>query len=169
MNKDLDFLYHSLLLAMGQEYEYYEELLKSIEEETYILKKCNLNDILDFNVRKERVLLSLTMSQQMRMDAVNKIVAHLRLDEPVSIAQLVAYAQSNIRQNLMDYQEKFAELIPQIEKNNKRNKDLINFALANIINTLNYISKLTSSSLNYNQYGQIKADNLHGRTISREG
>ena len=42
MNKDLDYLYHALLLAMGQEYERYQELLSTIQEETDILKKCVL-------------------------------------------------------------------------------------------------------------------------------
>jgi len=169
MNRDLDFLYNSLLLAMGQEYEHYHELLKTIEEESSILKKCNLSDILDFNTRKERVILSLDMAQEMRTDVVKKIIATLQLDEPASMKQLVAYAQNHIKQNLIEYQEKFAELIPQIEKINARNKELINFSLTSVTNTFNYLNQLTSSTPNYNQYGQIKAGNLQGRMISKEG
>ena len=168
MNKDLDFLYNSLLLSMGQEYEHYQELLKTIEEESHILKKSNLADILDFNTRKERVLLSLNMAQEMRMGEIKKIISHLNLDEPVSMAQLVAYAQNHTRQNLIDYQEKFAGLSTRIEKFNENNKDLISFSLAHITNTLNYINSLTSSSPHYDRYGQIKAGYLQGRVISRE-
>jgi hypothetical protein len=168
MNKDLDFLYNSLLLSMGQEYERYQELLKTIEEESDILKKSNLADILDFNTRKERVLLSLNMAQEMRMGEIKKIISHLNLDEPVPMAQLVAYAQNHTRQNLIDYQEKFAGLSTRIEKFNENNKDLISFSLAHITNTLNYINSLTSSSPRYDRYGQIKAGYLQGKVISRE-
>jgi tRNA isopentenyl-2-thiomethyl-A-37 hydroxylase MiaE len=73
MKKDLDFLYNSLLLSMGQEYENYQELLKTIEEESHILKKADLADILDFNTRKERELLSLNIVQEMRMASIKKI------------------------------------------------------------------------------------------------
>ena len=55
MNKDLDYLYHALLLAMGQEYERYQALLSSIQEETDILKKCVLDDIFSSNKKKETV------------------------------------------------------------------------------------------------------------------
>jgi len=168
MNKDLDFLYNSLLLSTAQEYEHYQELLKTVEEESEVLKKSNLADILDFNTRKERVLLSLNMAQEMRMGEIKKIISHLNLDEPVSMAQLVAYAQNHTRQNLIDYQEKFAGLSTRIEKFNENNKDLISFSLAHITNTLNYINSLTSSSPHYDRYGQIKAGYLQGRVISRE-
>ena len=169
MNKDLDYLYNSLLFSMGQEYENYQELIKTIEEEAHILKKCNLTDMLDFNIRKERVLLSLTMAQEVRTGVIKKIISHLNLDEPVSMTQLVSYAKSHTRQNLIDYQEKFAGLTSQIEKINENNKDLIVFSLSLISNTINYINTLTSQNPNYNRSGQIKAENLQGRLISREG
>jgi tRNA isopentenyl-2-thiomethyl-A-37 hydroxylase MiaE len=168
MKKDLDFLYNSLLLSMGQEYENYQELLKTIEEESHILKKADLADILDFNTRKERALLSLNIVQEMRIAAIKKIALYLQLEEPVSITQLVAYAQSHTRQNLIDYQEKFAGLITRIEKINESNKELISFSLSHITNTLNYINILTSSNPHYDRYGQIKAEYLQGKVISRE-
>lgn len=169
MNKDLDYLYNSLLLAMGQEYERYQELLKTIEDETEILKKCVIADILNCNTKKEMVLLSLNMALDMRMSAINKIAAHLHIDKPVSMSEIIARAQTAVRQNLIDYQEKFADVITQINKVNKNNKRLITFSLANINNTISYINNLTSSYLNYNPAGQIKAGNLHGRLISQAG
>ena len=169
MNKDLYFLYNSLVLSMGQEYEHYEELLNAIEEETHVLKKSNLPDILEFNTRKERLILSLNMASEMRMGAVKKIISYLHLDEPVSMTQLIAYAQDHTRQNLIDYQEKFAEMIPKIKKINDHNKALIIFLLSHVSNTLNYINSITSSYPNYDQCGQVKARNLQGRLISQEG
>ncbi len=169
MNKDLDYLYNSLLLAMGQEYERYQELLKTIEEETVILKKSVLAEILNCNTKKEMVLLSLNMALDIRTSAVNKIAAHLHINEPVSMSEIIACAQDHIRQNLMDYQEKFADLISKINKININNKHLITFSLTNVNNTISYINSLTSSYLNYNPAGQIKAGNLHGRLISQAG
>ena len=169
MNKDLDFLYNSLLLSMGQEYEHYQELLKTIEEESHILKKSNLADILDFNTKKERGLLSLSMATEMRLIAIKKIARHLNLDEPVSMTQLIAYAKNQTRQNLIQYQEKFSDLILQIQRINESNKSLIAFSISHLSNTLNYINSLTSSHSNYDRYGQIRAGNLQGRLISQEG
>jgi len=169
MNQDHDYLYNSLLIAMGQEYECYQELLIIIEEETNILKKCILLDILNCNTKKEMVLLSLNMASDTRINAINKIVAHLHLDKPVSMSQIIASAQNQFRQNLMDYQEKFAALIKQINKVNENNKHLITFSLSHVNNTISYINSLTSSHLNYSPSGQIKAGNLQGRLISQAG
>jgi flagellar biosynthesis/type III secretory pathway chaperone len=169
MNKDLDYLYNALLIAMGQEYERYQELLETVKEETEILKKCILADILDCNMKKERVLLTINMALEMRMSALNKIVAHLHLDKPVFMTQIIVSAQHHIRKNLIDYQEKFADLIKQINKINESNKRLISFSLSQVGNTISYINSLTSSCLNYSPSGQIKARNLHGRLISQAG
>lgn len=169
MNNDLDCLYNSLLVTMGQEYERYRELLKTIKEETEILKKCVLADILNCNTKKEMVLLSLNMALEMRMSALNKIAARLQLDNPVFMTKIIASAEYHIRKNLMDYQEKFADLIKQINTVNVSNKYLITFSLSHVNNTINYINSLTSSYLNYSPSGQIKAGNLHGRLISQAG
>lgn len=169
MTKDLDCLYNALLLAMGQEFERYQELLKTVEEETDIFKKCLLADILECNAKKERVLQSLHIALEKRMNAINNIATHLHLDKPVSMTQIIASAQNPIRKNLIDYQEKFADLIALLNKVNKNNKNLITFSLSYVCNTINYISGLTSSSPNYNPSGQIKAGNLQGRLISQAG
>jgi flagellar biosynthesis/type III secretory pathway chaperone len=169
MNRDVDYLYNSLLIAMGQEYERYQELLETVKEETEIIKKCVLADILDCNTKKERVLLSINMALEMRMSALNKIEAHLHLEKPVFMTQIIASAKHHIGKNLIDYQEKFADLIKQINAVNEINKHLITFSLSYVNNTINYINSLTSSSLNYNPLGQIKAKNLQGRLISQAG
>lgn len=169
MNKTLEHLYQSLLFCLGQEYERYQEVIKIISEESSILIKCRLEEILEFNTQKERILLSLNAASEMRVDVFNKIIAHLNLEEPVSIRQLMAYAPDDTRQNLIHYQEKFSDLMAQIEKINKNNMGLITFSLSHLRSTLNYISMLTSSSPNYDHCGQIKAGNLQGRLISQEG
>ncbi len=154
---------------MGQEYERYQELLKTVQEETEILKKCVLTDILDCNSKKEMVLLSLNMALEMRMSALNKIAAHLHLDQPDFMTQIIVSALHHIRKNLIDYQEKIADLIKQIHKVNENNKQLITFSLSYVNNNISYINSLTSSSTNYTPSGQIKAGNLHGRLISQAG
>jgi flagellar biosynthesis/type III secretory pathway chaperone len=169
MNRDLDFLYNSLLLAMGQEYEHYQELLKTLQDETLLFKNSTLADILDFNKRKEVLLFSLNMAEETRTGVIKKLFAALELDEPASMAQLAVYAQNNIRQKLIDYQEKFADIVSSIKTINEKNMDLINALLSHTKNTLNYINILTSPNANYTQHGHIKAGNLQGRLISQEG
>jgi flagellar biosynthesis/type III secretory pathway chaperone len=169
MNKDLDFLYKSLYLSMEQEYECYRELLEAIEEEATALINCTSKDIIDFNSRNERLLLSVKMAADIRMNAIKKITSYLHLDEPVTMGQLIAYAQDNIRQNIIDYKEKFADMILKIRRTNNHNRELIAASLSHINNTLNYIDSLTCPSPNYDRNGQIKAGNLHSRLISEAG
>jgi flagellar biosynthesis/type III secretory pathway chaperone len=169
MNKDLDFLYKSLYLSMEQEYERYRELFQAVEEEADTLISCTSKDITDFNLKNERLLLSVKMASEIRMDAIKKITSHLHLDEPVTMAQLIAYAQDNIRQNLIDYKEKFADLILKIQQTNHHNRELISASLSHVNNTLNYIDRLTCPNPNYDQRGRIRAGNLQSRLISEAG
>lgn len=169
MNKDLEFLFHSLIFAMAQEYENYQELLKTMEEEANTLKKCILQDILACNAKKETVLLSIQAATEMRTNAINKIATYLDIDKPLSLSQLIEQAPSPFRRRIAEYQEKFADLISLIDNANKNNKNLVTFSLSYINNTIYYINSLTSSCPNYNPAGQIKAGNLHGRLISQAG
>ena len=154
---------------MAREYERYQELLKTTEAETEILKNGVVADIFNFNIKKEMVLLSLNMALEMRTSAVDKLAAYLHLDEPASMTQIITCARNQIRKNLMDYQEKFAGLIAQIDKVNKMNKNLITFSLTHINNTINYINSLTPLHPNYSPSGQIKAGKLQGKLISQAG
>lgn len=169
MNQDLDFLYKSLYLSMEQEHERYQELLEAVEKESNTLISCNSADIIDFNSRNERLLLSVKMASELRVDAIKKITCRLHLDEPVTMSQLIAYAPDKTRQNLIDYKEKFADLILKIQKTNNHNRELIVASLSHIKNTLNYIDNLSCSSPHYDRHGQISAGNLQSRLISEAG
>jgi flagellar biosynthesis/type III secretory pathway chaperone len=169
MNKDIDLLYKSLYLSMEQEYGRYQEFLEAIEEEANTLISRTPTDIIDFNSRNERLLLSVNMASEIRLNAVKKIASALHLDEPLTMGQLISYAQDKTRQNLIDYKEKFADLIVKLQKTNNHNRELIEASLSYINNTLNYISSLTCSSPNYDRNGQIGAGNLHSRLISAAG
>jgi len=169
MNKDQDYLYKSLYLSMEQEYDRYQELLAAVEEEASALISCTAEDIRDFNSRNERLLLSVKMASEIRINAIKKITACLQLDEPVTMGQLIAYAGDKTRQNLIDCKEKFADLILKIQKTNNHNRELIAASLSHVNNTLNYIDNLTCASPNYDRYGQIRAGNLQSRLISQAG
>jgi flagellar biosynthesis/type III secretory pathway chaperone len=169
MNKDLDLLYASLNLSMEQEYERYQELLEAIEEESKSLISCTAADIVNFNSRNERLLLSVRMASEIRMSAIDKIVSCLHLDEPVNLAQLIAHARVGTRQNLINCKEKFADLILKIQQANNLNRELITASLSHINNTLNYINSLKSPLPNYDRHGQIRAGNLQSRLISQAG
>lgn len=169
MTKDLDLPYRSLILSLEQEYERYRELLEAIREESKTLISCTAADVIDFNSRNDRLLLSVRMASEIRTDAIKRITACLHLEEPVSMAQLIAHAPAGTRQNLIDCKEKFADLIREIRKTNDLNRELITSSLAHVNNTLNYINSLTSPVPNYDRQGQIRAGNLQSRLISRAG
>lgn len=169
MSRDIHYLYNSLLCALGQEYERYEELFEIIGEEAKVLKGCRLQEILDSNAKQERILLSISMASEMRAGAIKNIITHLNLEPPVTIHQIIACARPQIRQDLIQYHEKFSALKSRIEQFNETNKRLIHVSLSYVSNTLNYINILTSSKPHYDHCGQIKAGNLQGRLISQEG
>lgn len=169
MNKDLDLLYKSLVLSMEQEYERYRELLEAVGVESKTLISCTAADILDFNSRNDRLLLSVRMAAEIRANAVTKITSCLHLEEPVAMGQLIAHAPANTRQILIDCKEKFADLILEIRETNNLNRELIASSLSHINNTLNYINSLTCPVPNYDRQGQIRAGNLQSRLISQAG
>jgi flagellar biosynthesis/type III secretory pathway chaperone len=169
MSKDLDFLYKSLYLSLEQEYERYRELFEAIHTEATLLISGDSKAIIDFNSNNERLLLSARMASEIRLDAINKISSRLHLDKPATMGQLIAYAPANIRKNLIDYKEKFADMILKIQKTNKRNRDLIEVSLSHINNSLNYINSLTCVNPNYDRHGRVKAGNLQSRLISEAG
>jgi flagellar biosynthesis/type III secretory pathway chaperone len=169
MNKDLNFLYKSLFLSLEQEYEHYRELFAAIKKEANILISGTSNDIIDFNSINERLLLSVRMASEIRLDAIQRIASCLHLDEPVTMGQLIAYAPENVRQNLIDYKAKFADMILKIQKTNNRNRELVAASISHINNTLNYIDSLTCTNPNYDHHGQIRARKLQSRLISEAG
>lgn len=169
MSKDLDQLYRSLLLALGQECEHYQELLQTVTAEEAILIGGGLDEIVDFNAKNERLLLSLKMAAEMRVNATRQLAEALHLDESVTMTRLVAGAEGVTRKNLIACREKFAELLAAIKMGNDRNRDLIAVSLLHVNNTMNFINNLNSSSANYNRQGQRGAGNLQGRLISKAG
>lgn len=169
MSKDLNFLYKSLYLSLEQEYERYRELFEAIQKEASLLISGDPKVIIDFNLNNERLLLSARIASDIRLEAINKITSFLHLDQTVTMGQLIAYAPANIRQNLIDYKEKFADMILKIQKTNNRNRDLIEVSISHINNTLNYIDSLTYANPNYDRHGQIRAGNLQSRLISEAG
>lgn len=169
MQKDIDTLYQSLVGCLEEEYNQYQDLLKLLREEALIIKKSTLEHILESNARKEIIVLSLNMTAEMRLKAIKEISAYLKFTEPASMTQIIASARDNTRQILLDYQEKFADVIDKTKKVNEDNKNMISFSLSHIRNTFNYINSLIATNQNYNHHGQIKAENLHGRLISQAG
>jgi flagellar biosynthesis/type III secretory pathway chaperone len=171
MTKDLRFLYNALLLSLEQEYDRYKELFSAVEEESelFLNKSSTSADLDTFNKRHEQLIISLQMASDIRMSAIKKITDHLHFNEPVTMTLLISHAQDQIRQNLLNYQEKFTALILQIKKMNDRNKNLIAVSLSQINNTLSYINGLTCSSPSYDQRGHVRAGNLQSRLISKAG
>ena len=169
VNKDIEVLYTSLYLAMEQEYQRYQELLEAIEDGTSTLISCTPAELIDFNSRNERLLLSVNMASDIRLKAIKEIASFLRLDEPVTMEQLIFYAPGRARQNLMDYKEKFADLIRKLHLANSHHRALIEASLSYINNTLNYIANLTCFNPSYDRYGQVGAGNLQSRLISEAG
>jgi flagellar biosynthesis/type III secretory pathway chaperone len=169
MDKQIASLYKSLLHTMNEELQCHERLSDLIHEETLVLRQSRLPDILDINARKAEAYRQSEAAAQRRVESIDRIVACLGLENPVSFAQLTACADVATRQILIGYREKFADMVRHIEKTNEINRQIITLTLAHVSNNLNFIHSISSSIPNYDQRGQIKAGNLQGRLISQAG
>lgn len=169
MGMSAEILYDPLLFSLEREHEHCRELLGVVAEESDILKESSLPDILEFNAKKERVLLSLKMATEIRIAATEKMASDLDIEKPVSMTQLIACAPNSIRQKLVDSRGMFVGLLHDIERINETNKSLIRLSLSHLGGTLNYINSLAYSNSNYDQSGQMKAGESHGRLISQAG
>ena len=165
----LDALYKRLMMTLNAEIQTHARLLKIILEETQVLRKSRLSDIVDIGAAKEKAFRESETAAHLRAEAVGYIIAHLGLDEPVSFVQLAAYADIATRQELTGYREKFADLVRRIEDANEVNRQIIALTLAHVSTNINFIHSISSSIPNYDQHGQIKAGNLQGRLISQAG
>ena len=163
------YLYKSLLQTLDEEMQYHERLLELIHEETLVLRKSFLPEILDISTRKGEAYRQSEAVVQRRVECIDSIIAYLGLEPPVSFAQLTACADVATRQILTGYREKFADIVCRIEKTNETNRQTIELTLAHVSNNLNFIHSISSSIPNYDHHGQIKAGKLQGRLISQAG
>jgi len=169
MDKPLESLYRQLVHTLDAELQSHDRLLKIIMEETQALRRSRLPEILDTGARKSDAFSHSEAAARRRSEAVGRIIAHLGIEAPVSFVQMAAYADVATRQVLTGYREKFADIVGRIEAANDINRRIIELTLAHVSNNINFIHNISSSIPNYDQHGQIKAGNLHGRLISQAG
>jgi len=169
VDNQLASLYGSLIHILDEELQSHTLLLKIILEETKVLRKSRLPEILDVGARKSDAFRQSEASAYRRVEAVGRIIARLGLEDPVSFVQLAAHADAATRQILTGYRDKFAGIVRQIEKSNEANRRIIALTLAHINKNINFINNISSSISNYDHHGQMKAGNLQGRLISRAG
>jgi flagellar biosynthesis/type III secretory pathway chaperone len=162
-------LYRTLIENLDDELKIHGHLLETIHEETQVLKKNRLHEIVEIGVAKDNALRHSEAAARRRMEIIAKIIRHLNLEEPVTFIQLAAYADPATRQELTGYREKFADIVGRIEDTNEINRQIIGATLAHVRNNLNFLNNISSLLPNYDQYGQIKAGNLQGRFISKAG
>lgn len=162
-------LYNRLLDTLDDELQCHTNLLGIILEETQVLRKSRLPDILDIGARKGDAFRQSEAAAHRRAEAVGRIIARLGLDGPVSFIQMAAYADIATRQRLTGYRENFADRVRRIEEANEINRQIIALTLAHVSHNINFINNIWTSIPNYDQNGQIKAGNLQGRLISQAG
>lgn len=169
MDKSLELLFKRLIHALDDELQSHAHLLNIILEETQALRRSRLPEILDTGARKGDAFGQSEAAARRRSESVGRIIAHLGLEAPVSFVQMAAYTDGATRQVLTGYREKFADIVRRIEEANDINRRIIELTLAHVSNNINFINNISSSIPNYDQHGQIKAGNLHGRLISQAG
>jgi flagellar biosynthesis/type III secretory pathway chaperone len=169
MDKQLASLLQFLIDALKDEIGNHAHLLDMIREETRTLRDGRLPEVFDIGIRKSEAFRQAEAAVQRRADIVTKIVAHLRLNDSLPLAELAQYADAMTRQILTGYHDKIADIVRSIKSANETNRRTIAVTLAHVSNNMNFIMNITSSLPNYDRHGQITGRRLPGEFISQAG
>jgi flagellar biosynthesis/type III secretory pathway chaperone len=170
--KDLDFdeLLDALLSVLRKEVEVYEELQAIIAEEHDVLIRPSSRLLFESNAKKETCVLKAKMSEEVRANIVKKIAKLLDREEKEINFTILSSCADESRKTELDARRKILfPLVQSINKENEKNKNLLDYSLSYIRSSINFINDLLSSGIGYVHTGKLKIGNTNGRILNREG
>ncbi len=172
VNNDSDFekLVDSLLSVLAKEIEVYEELQAITREERGTLTRPSLELVAESNSKKETCILKARMLEEARANVVRKIAKHLgREEKEINISLLASQAGERQRAALKNRQKILMTLIGAIKETNKMNRDLLDYSLSYVRNSVNFINQIMSTGADYMNTGKLKTSNRNGMMFCKEG
>ena len=167
---DFKRLIDSLLSVLTKEMVVYEEIQGIVQEERNTLKKPSLERISESNNRKETCILKARMLEEVRANIVRKLASHLGRDEKeINIALLASAVGERQGEALRAHQRGLMVLLGSIKEANKKNRDLLDYSLSYVKNSLNFLNQIMCTGADYVNTGKLKAGNRNGTVLSREG
>jgi flagellar biosynthesis/type III secretory pathway chaperone len=172
VKKDCDFekLIDSLLSVLANETEVYEELQTIIQEERLTLRRPSLEHISDSNGKKETCILKARMLEEVRTNIVKKIARHLgKKEKDINISLLASHVGGRQRMALETQQKILAALVSAIKEANKMNRDLLDYSLSYVRNSVNFINHIVCTGADYVNTGKLKTGSRSGIMLCKEG
>jgi flagellar biosynthesis/type III secretory pathway chaperone len=170
MNKKLHPLYDPLISLLRKEIVVCRDLHASLMHEREILSGSSPDELHESNARKEACILKAGMLEDARAQLIGKIAATLGLDgRDLTLSALLSYGDDSRKKELKECRSALRSLLTKINDLNERNKKLLDASLSGVQKSIDFLGQLVYPGSTYLNTGRLKANNLNGKILSREG
>lgn len=170
MDNTLHPLYDPLISVLKKEIEVCRELHASLVHEREILAGSSADELYESNARKEACILKAGMLEDARTKLIGKIAAKLGLEgKEMTLSTLLSHGDDRRKKELKKCRSILRSLLTDINELNERNKLFLNASLSHVQRSIDFLGQLVYPSATYLNTGRLKATNLNGKIVSREG
>ena len=174
MNNELHSLYDSLISVLKKEIDVYSKLHKYFLNEREILVGSSVDELYESNSRKETCILKARMVEEARTKLVEKIINVLNLDGKAlnkdrSLSTLLLHGDDSQKRDMEECRSALKSLLMEIHGLNDRNKTLLDSSLFYVRKSIDFLGQIIYPGATYMSTGRLKANNLNGKIVSREG
>ena len=179
MNNELHSLYDSLISVLKKEIEVYSKLHRCFLSEREILAGSSVDELYESNSRKETCILKARMVEGARTKLVERIINALKLDgkalnkaltlDDKRLSTLLLHGDDDQKRDMEECRSELRSLLMKIHGLNERNKTLLDSSLFYVRKSIDFLGQLIYPGATYLSTGTLKANNLNGKIVSREG
>lgn len=183
MNNELHSLYDSLISVLKKEIEVYSKLYRCFLSEREILTGSSVDELYESNSRKETCILKARMVEGARTKLIDRIINALKLDGKVlnktldkaptlddrRLSTLLLHGDDDQKRDMEECRSALKSLLMDINGLSERNKTLIDSSLFYVRKSIDFLGQLIYPGATYLSTGILKASNLNGKIVSREG
>jgi len=170
MNNTLHSLYDPLISVLRKEIEVCRELHASLMHEREILAGSSADELHASNARKEACILKAGMLEDARTQLIGKIATTLGLEgRNVTLSSLLSHGDNGRKKELKECRSVLRSLLTDINELNERNKMFLDASLSHVQRSIDFLGQLIYPGGTYLNTGRLKATNLNGQIVSREG
>jgi len=174
MNNELHSLYDSLISVLKKEIEVYSKLHRCFLSEREILAGSSVDELYESNSRKETCILKARMVEGARTKLIERIINALKLDgkalnKDIRLSTLLLHGNDDQKRDIEECRSALKSLLMEIHGLNERNKMLLDSSLFYVRKSIDFLGQLIYPGATYLSTGTLKANNLNGKIVSREG
>ena len=170
MNNELYPLYDLLISVLRKEIGVCRELHTSLMHEKKILAGSSADELHEGNAGKEACILKAGMLEDARTQLIGKIATTLGLDgREVRLSALLSHGDAGRKKELKECRSVLRSLLTDINELNEGNKMLLDASLSHVQKSIGFLGQLIYPGSTYLNTGTLKANNLNGKIVSREG